>query len=296
MWNIIKPTRLCLSGGGVRTISYLGALQVLKERGLLENINEYLGVSAGALVGFLLCIGYSIGELYDIMADIDFNELPDLDPANIITLFTSDTQFGIDNGEGVVKFFIKLIKIKHFSSDITFADLPANKRLRIFASDLSTLNAREFSAKLTPTVKIIDALRASMSLPFYFTPIRDPLTGNLLTDGAIIGNYPIIHLTPFEASQAIGLVFDEDRSDYVDIKNMSVFFYQIMSCYWINRNKAILTRYAKNTIIIPRSNYSSWNFDIKESDKKFLIESGRTAALKFLDTIHKPTYRRRSVA
>jgi hypothetical protein len=43
MWNIIKPTRLCLSGGGVRTISYLGALEVLKERGLLEKINEYLG-------------------------------------------------------------------------------------------------------------------------------------------------------------------------------------------------------------------------------------------------------------
>ena len=269
---------------------------MLKERGLLENINEFLGVSAGAAVCFLFCIGYSLQELNDCIADVDFNELPDLDPANMITLFTSDTQFGIDSGEGVVKFFIKLIKAKNLSSDITFADLSANKRLRIFASDLNTLNPREFSAKLTPTVKIIDALRATISLPFYFTPIRDPLTGNLLTDGAIIGNYPIIHLTPFEASQAIGLVFDEDRSDYIDIKNMSIFFYQIMSCYWINRNKAILKRYEKNTIIIPRSNYSSWNFDITKSDKKFLIESGRTAALKFLDTIHKPTHRRRSVA
>ena len=47
--NSIPPRRLLFSGGGIRVISCLGALQVLQEKNIVKCVREYCGVSAGAL-------------------------------------------------------------------------------------------------------------------------------------------------------------------------------------------------------------------------------------------------------
>ena len=280
----INPTRLCLSGGGIRTISYLGVLQVLSDEGILANIEEYIGVSAGGFIAFLLCIGYSLTEMIKIMSTVDFGDIRTINPENILEY---DEYYGIDDGEGLRKFIISLIRAKGYEPELRFGEL-GGKRLRIIATDLHKLKHREFSAKLTPSVKIVDALRASMAVPFYFTPVRDPITNNLLTDGAVITNYPIIYLTPF----------DDHKNHNNEINSMMTFFHQIMTCCWINENSAIYSRYAKNTIIIPCSTYPAWNFEASEQDKKYLMKCGTDAAKNFLNVVRKqrPTYRRRSVS
>ena len=284
-------TRLCLSGGGIRAVSYIGALETLSAAGALINIDEYLGVSAGAFIAFLICIGYSLTEMRQIMNKFDFGEIREISTENFLEF---DENYGIDDGERLMKVLTSLMKIKGFSPDLTFAGLP--KRLRIFATDLKELQPREFSAKRTPNVPIITALRASMAIPFYFTPVRDPITNHLLTDGAVIANYPMVHLNNFEALGSIGLAFNDHTNNYNDVENIFTFFHQVMSCFWIKENSSIYSRYAKNTIIIPCSIYPAWNFEATEADKKFLYDCGITAAKKFLEQSKKPSFRRRSVA
>jgi len=296
MFSIIKPKRLCLSGGGIRTVSYIGALQVLETKGLLEELEEFLGVSAGAFIAFLLVIGYSLTELEKIMCTIDFGEIRSIDdPANF--LFYADN-FGLDDGAGLITLIESLLKKKGLPIDLTFSALSSKKRLRIFATDLNELKKREFSAKLTPNVRIIDALRASMALPLYFTPIKDPITGNLLADGALIANYPIIHLNSFESRDTIGLTFDDHKNNHSEITSLMIYFHQIMSCYWVNKNNAIYSHYAKNTIIIPCAAFPSLNFELTEKDKKFLYDSGANAAKQYLEMLKSPQkpFRRRSVS
>jgi len=295
MFDYIKPTRLCFSGGGIKTISYIGALEALQEANLLISIREYLGVSAGAFVAFCLAIGYSLTELKQIMSTTDFGEIRSIDPEK---LFEYDEHFGIDDGEGLVSFIEAILKRKGLSANMCFGDLDTSVTLRIFATDLNELAPREFSSKLTPRVKIVDALRASMSLPLYFTPVRDPITGNLLTDGGVLANYPIVHLTPFEAKSSIGFVFDDHENHRADIENLLGYLHQVMSCFWINKNIATYSRYAKNTIIIPCASYNSWNFEVTMADKETLLEAGKKAAMIYLESLRKGAniLRRRSVS
>jgi predicted acylesterase/phospholipase RssA len=295
MFTHIKPIRLCFSGGGIKTISYIGALEVLQEAKLLISIREYLGVSAGAFVAFCLAIGYSLTEMLEIMNQTDFGEIRSIDPEK---LFEYDEHFGIDDGEGLVLFVSGLLKRKGFSENMCFKDLDANISLRIFATDLNELAPREFSRKLTPQVRIVDALRASMALPFYFTPVRDPITGNLLTDGGVLSNYPIVHLTSFEAQSTIGFVFDDHENHKANIESLLGYLHQVMSCFWINENISTYSRYAKNTIIIPCASYNSWNFEVSDKDKEFLVASGKRAAKNYLESFTKSPkiLRRRSVS
>jgi NTE family protein len=107
-----------------------------------------------------------------------------------------------------------LLKQKQLPASLTFQQLhehsPAAPTLRCFATDLTCCTAREFSYKKTPNVRIVDALRASMSLPLYFTPVPDPETGHLLSDGALLDTYPMAFLRDDERHES----HDKDREGH----------------------------------------------------------------------------------
>ena len=58
--NLYK--NLVFSGGGVRGIAYLGALEMLDEYGIIENIQRVAGTSAGAITATIVSFGLSIQE------------------------------------------------------------------------------------------------------------------------------------------------------------------------------------------------------------------------------------------
>lgn len=45
---MIPPRHIVISGGGIKVVSIVGALKKLDEAGLLKNVKEVSGVSAGA--------------------------------------------------------------------------------------------------------------------------------------------------------------------------------------------------------------------------------------------------------
>jgi predicted acylesterase/phospholipase RssA len=78
----------------------VGALEVLEEKGLLRTVKEYIGISAGALVGFALSIGYTLAELKMLCLIFDFTLIRNIEPETAIDFFDS---YGIDTGEKLVK-------------------------------------------------------------------------------------------------------------------------------------------------------------------------------------------------
>ena len=76
---ILPPKRICLSGGGIRTIAYVGALEVLASHGLLKNVREYVGVSAGAFIAFTICVGFTFEEINKIALQYDFGALRNME-------------------------------------------------------------------------------------------------------------------------------------------------------------------------------------------------------------------------
>jgi NTE family protein len=287
---LIPPRRILLSGGGIRAVSHIGALQYLESKGLLKSVKEYVGVSAGAFIGFCLAIGYTISELRMLCILFDFSLIRNLDPEAAL-LFP--TTFGLDDGQNLTKLLITLLKAKNQSPDMTFQDLKLFK-LRCFAIDLHTTQMREFSSTKTPTVKLVDALRASMSLPAYFTPVSDPETGNTLIDAGILHNFPMDFLTEAEVRETIGLAFSYDgEMELEDISDLPTFFSQIFACYFIPKTYKIYIKYKERCILIPIGGYPSWNFEASREDREQIIQAGTKAAIEFCDTfkVRKPLRR-----
>ncbi|MCS5711340.1 patatin-like phospholipase family protein [Candidatus Berkiella aquae] len=82
---------LVLEGGGVRGFAYLGALEVLAENGILQNVKRIAGSSAGAIVGLLLALGCEPAEIAKIMEkDLELSKLLDpkyaVDPTRFIPI------------------------------------------------------------------------------------------------------------------------------------------------------------------------------------------------------------------
>lgn len=279
---LIPPRRIVLSGGGIRALAHIGALEVLEKKGFLRAVKEYVGVSAGAFVGFCLMIGYTLAELRMLCSVFDFSVLRNLDPESALNFPVS---FGFDNGENLIKLLHSLLRIKKLKVDLTFEEWAKMKEgltLRCFATDLYKTQIREFSLEKTPTVTFVDALRASMSLPGYFTPVKDPLTGNMLVDGGILHNFPLAFLPLSERNDSLGISFSYDHTTVSEIPDLLSFLSQIFACYYIPRTYALHSQHPDRCIVIPCGHIQAWNFEATQEEREGILQLGKKAAEEFL--------------
>ena len=282
---LIPPRRIVLSGGGIRALAHLGALEAFDKKGLLKNVKEYVGVSAGAFVGFSLVIGYTLQELRMLCSLFDFGLIRNLDPEAALQFPSS---YGFDNGENLIKLLHSLLRIKKVPLTVTFGEWvsknPNTPSLRCYATDLYKTSPREFSAEKTPNVTFVDALRASMSLPGYFTPVKDPETGNMLVDGGILHNFPLAFLPPHQRADSIGISFSYDHTNVTEIPDLLTFFSQIFACYYIPRTYSLHKKHPDRCIIIPCGHIAAWNFEATQEEREGIINLGKKAAEEFLDS------------
>ena len=276
------PKRLIFSGGGIKVVSILGSLQVLEEKGRLKKVKEVCGVSAGAWLAFMVASGFPIVKIQELILSLEFSIIRNMSTEGFLAF---PETFGIDDGTSLVKFLESLTKVAlKLDPSVTFAEFKGLYTFRCWATDLTTRSIREFSALKTPTVKIIDALRASMSLPLYFTPVSDPITGNILSDGGIQGNLPLHHLTENECGESLSIGFSSAASEEPQkpVKDLMGFVNAIFACLTHGRNDTKLAKWAHRIIRIPVDDYPSWNFEASRADREMLMSKGHAATVAWL--------------
>jgi NTE family protein len=278
--NLIPPKKICLSGGGIRAVSFVGALEVLQEKGLLKAVTEYIGVSAGAFLEFALCIGYTIAELKLLCLEFDFTLIRNIDPESALAFF--DT-YGFVSGDKMVRLLESLLRQKGHSVDFTFEDLRVlgGPTLRCYATDLTICKPREFSVAASPKLRVVDALRASMGLTFFYTPVKDPDTGHMLTDGAVSQNYPMSLLSHEEQQQTLGMTFSNEHHQNVQINDIAQYIHQVFACSYVR-----VRQVTSNTIVLPNGDYPSWKFEASREDRLFLMKSAADATRLWCDDKH----------
>uniref|UniRef100_A0A6C0HEV3 PNPLA domain-containing protein n=1 Tax=viral metagenome TaxID=1070528 RepID=A0A6C0HEV3_9ZZZZ len=284
----IPPKRLLFSGGGMRVIAYLGVLQVLKEELLLKHVREFCGVSAGALVATMMALGYSLEKIQRFCLEYDFTNVRSLEPDTMLQ-FTET--FGIDSGYMLKKLIDKILKHKNLSNDATFQDVP---NLRIWASDINSMTLIEFSIQKTPNISISFALRASMAFPLYYIPLKHPESGNILVDGAVFDNYPILSLTSKERDETLGFIF-ESKNGHIEISDISKYISVIIQGHYRSLYQNHIQQYRNKTIVIPCGNFPMLHFEASLEEKMTLIKCGRKATLDFLNNSYCSITRRISV-
>jgi predicted acylesterase/phospholipase RssA len=286
----IPPLRIAMSGGGMKGIAHVGALEVLQARGLLKTVKEYIGTSAGALMSFCICIGYTIAELKSLCLGFDFSLMQSLDPE---TMLEMPTTFGLDSGENLQKLLRVLLKTKGHSADINFEDLKG-PQLRIYAFDLDEGVQREFSVTETPKCPIVTAVAASMSVPFYFTPVRDPVSGHRLIDGGIIAHFPFHHLSAEERAETIGFSFTRGPSK-TEVTTIISYILKLAYCVDSHQNRQLYTPWGHRIVQIDCGGFPSFQFDSATEQKAALIAAGAAAAETFLGRARPLPKRRNSV-
>jgi hypothetical protein len=155
---------LFIGGGGYSGIMFIGALEYLHENNLLDLKNFY-GCSIGALIGILYLSGFTPKEILMKFLDIDLKEIVKYDFYNISDNHIIEDIF-LDTLIGLLTEFNNL--------DLTLSEfsIKTQVNINIHATKLDTKEYINFNNKDYPDVRLKDALKASMSIPFIFKSVK----------------------------------------------------------------------------------------------------------------------------
>ena len=178
---------ISFSSGGIHTIAQMGTLAALLENGCLPNqpSPEWYGCSGGCFPAICGAIGASSAWIRDSAAICDMRFMGDIHE-ELLATFT--TAWGVVSGDQLITMLGRIAETwEPGFTEWTFARLP---RLHIIATNLTQGDLTVFDAEHTPTVRILDGVRASIAIPCLFTPWVSPITGHVHCDGAILEYYP----------------------------------------------------------------------------------------------------------
>ncbi len=162
----MKNVALVLSSGSSRGMAHIGAIRALVESGY--QITSIAGTSMGAIVGGM----YAAGKLDEIE-----QWCLSLDRRHILQLIDfAPTNNSLVKGNKIVS------ELEAMIPDVRIEDLPIP--LTIVATDVNTGKEVLFEQG-----KLIDAIRASMSLPLFFRPMKHEK--HLLVDGGLSNPLPL---------------------------------------------------------------------------------------------------------
>jgi NTE family protein len=195
-------------GGGVRGIGLVGALSVIEEAGY-EFVN-LAGTSAGAIVATLMAAGYRAAEIKSIINGIDFKQMTDDTGFGRVPLVGKWVELLVHDGMYRGDYLLNLIRDllaqkgkRKFGELLTprfESEPPYRFKVRVVASDISrgrmvVLPDDIADYGLVPEeLEIALAVRMSMSIPFFFRPVKQTNPGggkSFVVDGGVLSNFPV---------------------------------------------------------------------------------------------------------
>ncbi len=298
---------LVLSGGGAKGMAHIGALKVLEELDI--PIDYVVGTSIGSIIGGMYALGYSADELDSLVRAQDWNLLMKDHVArrNISYAFKEDNdrflltipfwnrknlseetaasqpeqeQPGIRGflqnmpgalveGQNLDQLFTKLSV--GYQDDIDFNTLPIP--FACVAVDLNTKEEVVFHRG-----DIVTAIRSSMSIPGYFSPVR--MGEMYLVDGGMINNMPADVAKEMGADYIITVDLHHFKKSTPDndqtIPEMLNSLLNLMNGEKYHSGRAI------SDIIIEPNTSAYGVLDFDEHSVDALVDSGRVAAFRTL--------------
>lgn len=196
---------IVFEGAGIRGIAYCGAINEMESRGLMPAIEKVGGTSAGAITALCVSLGYSSSEIEELLYSINFSKFNDGRYFFAGGINRVNKYFGWYRGDKLTKWLEGIIAKKTGYADISFEELYTSgfKDLYVTATALNEQKLVILSRKTYPRMKIKDAVRISVSIPFYFEAVFIDKDGktfrrpknkqglDIMVDGGIIGNFPI---------------------------------------------------------------------------------------------------------
>lgn len=276
-----KKVGLVLSGGGAKGIAHIGVLEVLEKAGI--PVDYVVGTSMGSIVGGLYAIGYTGAELDTLVRQQDWAFLlSDKVHRNHLTFSEKEATeryvlsfpfgqgkenrmpAGFVSGQNIYNLFTDLTLGYHDS--LNFHDLPVP-----FACVAA--NIVDGSEVVLDKGYLVQAMRASMAIPGFFTPVH--LDSLVLVDGGIVNNFPADVAKAMGADIIIGVDVQSDLKKGDKLNTLPGIVGQLINILCLNKfeeNYALTDLYIKPDI----HEYSAASFNPQAVDT--LLVRGRRAA------------------
>jgi NTE family protein len=304
---------LVLEGGGVKGIGLLGAVLMLAEAGY--SFPRVAGTSAGAIVASLVAAyqkaGKDLEELVDVMNSVQYARFAD---GSVLERLTGRLGEGVElllhegahSGNYLVEWLSGELERAGVS---TFRDLALDDpggsladyqrySLVVHTSDLSRRALVRLPwdypqyGKAAAAERVVDAVRASMSIPFYFRPVDVDIANGTVTwvDGGLLSNFPITVFDRTDGQPPRWPTWGVKLSGRPPVTTdrpvrgaigIAINCLETLTADW-NRYRLDAEGVNRRTIFVDTTGVASTNFGIDAATRQRLYQSGRAAAQNFL--------------
>lgn len=322
-----RPIDAVFEGGGVKGIALVGAVSAIEKD---YEIIYHAGTSAGAIVAALLAAGYDAAGVREKINELDFNKIEDASLIGKIPLVGPIIDLLFEKGLYKGDFFLETMRQYLAAREVyTFSKFRRNEdelqglteeeknryryKLQMVAADISRGCRLTLPQDITDygenpdELEVARAVRMSMSIPFFFQPIK--LTEKvshkecLIVDGGLLSNFPVDLFDP-ETKEPVRptigfkLSMDDpgDQIQMAAVKNVIAGpISELLALFW-TMNEAPDRYYLKNadyirTIFINPHDIQSTNFALSQVDKDNLFNYGVQAATIFTEgDAHHPAF------
>lgn len=289
---------LTFSGGGIRGIAHIGALEALEEnwkancnRSIYTHVRAVSGSSIGSVVAFFLANKVSLTELKNLFLGSEWNSL-----YQQIDLPKITSHYGLIDGQKTQRKTLERV-LKH--PEETFGELKARTgiSLTVCVSCLDTNHFEYHSDVTTPLYSIVNSVLASCAIPLIFQPQK--IHGKRYVDGALLNNIPLPCYFQLDTTLAFHL-----NSDLVTKKGPllgSGNYYQMLLSplmgyieeimyltlnFIEHQQRSNLPKLFQGHIVPLEcpAHIASWNFNLTQQERQRLLGYGRDSMTKFLNT------------
>ncbi len=269
---------IVLGSGGVRSIAALGMVEVLQREGLCPDL--IVGCSAGAMFGALIAAGHSADEAVRVAtrlwsADVTRKRRWRAVPQMLWPRLTRfDADFALRDDSPVMQ------RLEQAFGDVQIEDLRIALRV-------TTTDAASGERVVLHQGALVQALRASIALPFMFAPVQ--IDGRRLIDGFVSDPLPVSAAGDAQAVLALG--FESPMPRRID--GPTRLLAQVTSALTNNLMQARLAHAGEGGLrllsIVPRLERRVGLFDTQAMP--YLVDAGRRATQAQLPAIRALLHR-----
>ena len=269
---------LVMRGGGVKGLAFVGALEVLEQ---FYSFEAFAGTSAGAVTAVLLAAGLSAQELNVLLSETDFATFQDA--PMLLAWLSLPFSGGLYPGEAIKVWLENVLRSKDYLQTGILELSRLKYRALLFAADHISGTVTFDSQGTNRDVPAPDAVRYSMSIPFFFRPVQ--FIGRRVYDGGMTKNFPIYAALDRvgEDTDFLALYLGSGRPSNKYHRWLPLELLDV----WLNQDEyATLQKYPDRIIVIDTAPIGTTDFFLTKQEKQFLLAQGRSAALTFIHKYH----------
>jgi NTE family protein len=313
------PLDLVLEGGGVKGIGLAGAVIELDKAGY--TFPRVAGTSAGAIAAALIAAlnaaGKPLSMLNDILATVEYTKF--MNAGRLVSVKNLVLHMGLYDGEYLVTWLgdaLRQIGVTEFGQlrlDDPGADasLTDAQRYSLVVHTADITRGRcvrlpwDYPVYGMPDIDqlpIVDAVRASMAIPFFFEPVRFTAPAATVddvryeraditwVDGGMLSNFPV---EVFDRSDGVasrwgtlGIKLSAKQTTVTAERDVDNVLSESVAClhtlmdnadrYYVTPDKAA------RTIFVDNAGRKATDFHLSRDDQATLYANGRTAAATWI--------------